>query len=71
MYKGFNARRTNRMSLVEQEQMNYDKKHWKKLDKEPVGGYNLKTFFRVLAIAKFRVSFKYLPRFFGRYGPVL
>ncbi|MBN2156674.1 MAG: sulfotransferase [Candidatus Lokiarchaeota archaeon] len=52
------------MTLTEHEQMNYDVKHWKKLKSTPIAGYNLKTFFRVLADARFRVSFKYLPRFF-------
>ncbi len=50
------------MSLTDHPMMNYDKDHHKKLKSEPMGGYNLKTFFKVWARGG-PVSKKYKPRF--------
>ena len=49
-------------ALTNHPMMNYDPKHYEKLKSEPMGGYNLKTFFHVWALGG-RVSKKYRPRF--------
>ena len=50
------------MSLTDHPMMNYDPEHHKKLESEPLGGYNLKTFFRVKKLGG-KVSPKYRPRY--------
>lgn len=48
--------------LTDHPMMKYDPEHYKKLESEPLGGYDLKTFFRVWSIGG-RVDKKYKARF--------